>query len=139
MVRRMGTKRMRYLLLLLLGVILVVSGGFFIKEKWAGILIGLGAGLIGMYGAQLITLRVMQLNPTLKRLVAIEHSDERNNQINNYAKAKAFDFAQFLALPFFLVLILTDVSLWVVLLSIFVYMAEWALYLWFLNRRAREM
>ncbi|HBG00723.1 MAG TPA: hypothetical protein DDW87_04000 [Firmicutes bacterium] len=134
----MDRKKIGYILLLLAGVVLVILGAFVIQERWGGVLIGLGAGLFGMSAAQLITQRVMERNPSLKRKIGIEKSDERNVQINNYAKAKAFDFCQFLALPFFLLLVLADVRLWVVLLAIAIYIADFAVYLWFLNKKMQD-
>ncbi len=137
--RKSDVKKFRYIALLVFGIALVIAGGFLTQERWGGVLIGLGAGVFGMSGAQLITQRVMDRNPALNRQINIEQSDERNIQINNHAKAKAFDFLQFLALPFFLVLVLADVRIWVVLLAIVVYLADWAVYLWFLNKSARNL
>ena len=137
-VNRMDSKKIRYVLLLVAGIVLVIAGGFVIRERWAGILIGLGAGLFGMSGAHLIAQGGVERNPSLKKKMSIEESDERNISINNYAKAKAFDFFQFLALPFFLILVLADVRLWVVLLAITVYVADFAVYLWFLNKKMQD-
>ncbi|NLL43358.1 MAG: hypothetical protein GX251_08455 [Firmicutes bacterium] len=138
MTKKQDTRKIVYLGLLLLAIGLVIVG-IFLEGRWTGVLIGLGAGLLGVSGAQLITERVMQGNPELKRKVRVEELDERNIQINQYAKAKAFDFFQFLALPFFLVLVVADVPLWIVLLAIAVYVADWAVYLWFLTRRMNEI
>lgn len=135
----MDMKKIRYIVILLAGIALAVAGGFFVKDKWSGVLIGLGAGLFGMSVAQLISQWVIQRNPALKKKMSIEESDERNIQINNYAKAKAFDFLQFLALPFFLVLVAADVRLWVLLLAIAVYVADWTLYLLYLNKKMKDM
>lgn len=142
-VRRMRVKeldlsKIQYVLILLLGIALVIVSRLFIQERWAGVLVGLGAGLFGMSGAQLITQRVMQRNPGLQKKMSIEQSDERNVQINNYAKAKAFEFSTFIALPFFLTLVLADVALPIVLLSIAVYVVDYAVYLWFLNKKMKN-
>jgi hypothetical protein len=136
--KRTEVKKISYLALLVLGIGLVIAGGFFTQERWGGILIGLGAGIFGMAGGQLITQRVIERNPALTKQINIEQFDERNVQINNYAKAKAFDFLQFFALPFFLIMILADVDLWVVLLAIGFYVADWAVYLWLLNKRMQD-
>ncbi|MDI9422360.1 MAG: hypothetical protein QM451_09050 [Bacillota bacterium] len=130
----MNRNRVKYILLLSAGVVLVILGKV-IGDRWSGVLIGLGAGLFGMSGGQLITQRVIEGNPSLKERVSIEEHDERNIQINNYAKAKAFDCFQFLALPFFLLLVLADVRLWVVFLAIALYIVHFAVYLWFLNKK----
>lgn len=137
-VRKLDLNRIRYVLILLLGIALVIVSRLFIQERWAGVLVGLGAGLFGMSGAQLITQRVMQRNPGLQKKMSIEQSDERNVQINNYAKAKAFEFSTFIALPFFLTLVLADVALPIVLLSIAVYVVDYAVYLWFLNKKMKS-
>ena len=138
-VKKLDLSKIRYVLILLLGIALVIVSRLFIQERWAGVLVGLGAGLFGMSGAQLITERVMQRNPALQKKISIEQSDERNVQINNYAKAKAFEFATFLALPFFLILVLADVPLSIVLLSIAVYVADYAVYLWSLNKKMKDI
>lgn len=137
-VRKLDLNRIRYVLILLLGIALVIVSRLFIQERWAGVLVGLGAGLFGMSGAQLITQRVMQRNPGLQKKMSIEQSDERNVQINNYAKAKAFEFSTFIALPFFLILVFADVALPIVLLSIAVYVVDYAVYLWFLNKKMKS-
>ena len=130
----MDKNSVKYILLLSAGVVFAIVG-VVIGERWSGALIGLGAGLFGMSGGQLITQRVIEANPSLKERVSIEEHDERNIQINHYAKAKAFDFVQFLALPFFLLLVLADVRLWVVFLAIALYIVHFAVYLWFLNKK----
>ena len=137
-VKKLDLSKIRYVLILLLGIALVIVSRLFIQERWAGVLVGLGAGLFGMSGAQLITQRVMQRNPGLQKKMSIEQSDERNVQINNYAKAKAFEFSTFIALPFFLILVFADVALPIVLLSIAVYVVDYAVYLWFLNKKMKS-
>ncbi|NMB19764.1 MAG: hypothetical protein GX979_02770 [Firmicutes bacterium] len=137
--KKMEMRRIGYIALLVLGIIVVIAGVFITEQRWGGVLIGVGAGVLGMSGAQLITQQVMIKNPGLSKQVATEQSDERNIQINNYAKGKAFDFLQVLALPFFLVLILADVQLWIVLLAIVLYVADWVVYLWYMNRRMKEI
>ncbi len=137
-VKELDLSKIQYVLILLLGIALVIVSRLFIQERWAGVLVGLGAGLFGMSGAQLITQRVMQRNPGLQKKMSIEQSDERNVQINNYAKAKAFEFSTFIALPFFLTLVLADVALPIVLLSIAVYVVDYAVYLWFLNKKMKN-
>lgn len=137
--KKMEMRRIGYIALFVLGIIVVIAGVFITEQRWGGVLIGVGAGVLGMSGAQLITQQVMIKNPGLSKQVATEQSDERNIQINNYAKGKAFDFLQVLALPFFLVLILADVQLWIVLLAIVLYVADWVVYLWYMNRRMKEI
>lgn len=136
--RRQDIRKVAYVGLLLLAIALVIAG-IFLEGRWAGVMIGLGAGLLGVSGSQLITQRVMQGNPEVERKVSIEEMDERNIQINHYAKAKAFDFFQFLALPFFLLLVAAEVRLWIVLLAIALYVADWVVYLWSLTKRMNEI
>lgn len=135
----MNRRIVKDVLLLVLGVMLVVVGGFVLKEKWSGVLIGLGAGLFGKAGSQVIVYRMMRRDPELRKKAEIEASDERNIQINHYAKAKAFDFSTFLALPFFLILILVSTPLWIVLLAVGVYAADFGVYIWFLNKKMNEI
>jgi len=139
-VKKIGisSRKIKYFAVLLLGLVLVVAGLFFVQDRWGGVLIGLGAGLFGMSSAQLITEYTLQRNPALQKRAAIEQSDERNVQISNFSKAKAFEFGTFLALPYFLVLVIAGVQLWIVLLSVVLYVAYYVVYLWFLNKKMRE-
>ena len=64
--RRQDIRKVAYVGLLLLAIALVIAG-IFLEGRWAGVMIGLGAGLLGVSGSQLITQRVMQGNPEVKR------------------------------------------------------------------------
>lgn len=139
----MPNKKLRSIALLVLGVILGIWGLILIRnvalKKWSGVLIVLGTGLLGMSIAELITLRVIEKNSALKQQTNIQATNERDIQINNVAKAKTFDFNQFLALPAFLILILAGASVRVMLLITGLYLGSWAVYIWNLHKAINEM
>jgi len=82
--------------LILVGIALIgfgVFNDFSGKENAnaSGVMLGLGAGLIGAAGSQLASIRVYTKNPKLLHQKTIEVTDERNVKIKNRAKAKVYD------------------------------------------------
>lgn len=139
----MKTKQMVQWMLLVVGIGLVIAGGFAIYNELArqvsGSLIGLGAGLVGASIAGLITGNIIAKNPEYAKKVAIEASDERNIHLNTLAKAKVFDYAQFVALPFMLFIILTKTDLIVLFAYQVIYLASWGVYIYQLNKFTKKM
>ncbi len=125
----MKMQKARYSALLVLGLISIVIGGYILKGKWSGLLIGLGAGAVGLVISQFVAITVIERHPDLKRRNEIEQNDERNIQISNAARARAYSITQFLALPLFLVLIAGEVKLWVILVVVGAYIVQWVIYL----------
>lgn|SRR5690554_1587040 len=139
----MNNKRILYIVLTLVGLTLVLIGGFVLDSVAAkvvsGIVIGGGAGLAGLSISQIITDIIIAGNPEHKQQIDIEANDERNIQINLMAKAKAFDFSVYLPLPIFLLLILAGTAREIILLLVAVYVLNWSIYLWYLNKFIKKM
>ena len=139
----MNNKRILYIVLTLVGLTLVLIGGFVLDSVAAkvvsGIVIGGGAGLAGLSISQIITDIIIAGNPEHKKQIDIEANDERNIQINLMAKAKAFDFSVYLPLPIFLLLILAGTAREIILLLVAVYVLNWSIYLWYLNKFIKKM
>ena len=92
--------------------------------------IGLGCGLFGQGTGGLIGNRILKNNPAAKKQKEIEEHDERNQEIANRAKAKAYD----MMVPVFGALMLSfalmGVDLVAVLLLVFAYLfvVGWGIY-----------
>ncbi|HHT42263.1 MAG TPA: hypothetical protein GX014_02520 [Firmicutes bacterium] len=135
----MNQKRARDIAGFVLGLVLVLIGIALWEKRAGGVLMGLGAGLMGMCAAQLYLGWVVSKDPKLAKQLRIEEQDERAVYINNFAKAKAFDFLHFLVPPFLLILSLARVPLWIVLLGVSVYVVDWVVYFVFHVKKSREI
>ena len=135
----MKKQRVREVAVFTLGLVLLIVGIALWENKVGGVLLGVGAGLMGMSEASHYTGRVMNKEPKLARLVQIEEQDERLVHINSFAKAKAFDFLHVLVPPFLLILSLARVQLWIVLLGVAIYVVDWVVYFFFYVKRTREI
>ena len=136
-------KTLLYVALLALGVALFAVGGFVLTspelKSISGLCIGLGAGLFGMSIAQIITLRVIDKNPTLKQKMTIEEKDERNVLIRNNAKGKAFDFMGIAFSILMLIYALTNADLLVILLLAAAYSLVYIIYIVYLSKYSKEL
>ncbi|MDI9439529.1 MAG: hypothetical protein GX266_00750 [Firmicutes bacterium] len=135
----MTAQRARDVAGLILGLVLVLVGIALPEERFGGVLLGLGAGMMGMCAARLYTGWVVAKDPKLAKQVRIEEKDERMVYINSFAKAKAFDFLHFLVPPFLLVLSLAKVPLWILLVGVGIYVVDWVVYFIFYVKKTREM
>ncbi len=117
----------------LLALGLLLFGGGLVLMKTQGdpqgimralpyVCVGIGCGLIGQGGGELIARRAFGKNPELQRQKEIELKDERNVMVSNRAKARAFD----LVIPVFgalqLAFALMGVDMAAVLLLAFAYL-----------------
>ena len=89
----------------ILGLALLALGLYLVKTTNAteGILltlpyvfVGIGSGLFGQGMGGVIERRVLKKNPEILKQKEIEVNDERNQQISNRAKAKAYDIIIFI-------------------------------------------
>ena len=133
----MKLKKIGYTLFLVLGIVSVIIGYFLLEGKWSGLLIGLGSGIFGGSSAQLIGYTISERNPTLQGRQRVEQNDERNVQIRNAAKAKAFDLKLYLSLPLLIVMIIAEVQVWVIMLMVAGYLIGWFVYLGVLSKLAK--
>lgn len=80
--------------------------------------LGVGAGLLGQGVGQLLQRKALQGNPELARQQQIEVEDERNIQLAQRAKAKAFDLMIFVFGALLLAFALMPVDLTAILLLV---------------------
>ncbi len=87
------SKAVTWVVLLVIGLGLAVGAKLegVEQKSLSGVLIGAGAGLIGMSVARIVTLGVYGRNLEMRRRMVVEENDERNIAVRSRAKAKAFD------------------------------------------------
>ena len=131
-----------YIAALVIGVTLVAISLMFIAEEQKaldGILIGVGAGLVGMSISELTKRRWEKKNPAAAEQNEIDQSDERSVMIRNRARAVAGMVTQWLIIAFAFVLILADAPLWQTLVVVGVYAAYHVLCLALTVRYQKQM
>lgn len=116
---------------ILIGAGLLALGLFLIKEisnpkgvmlALPYICVGLGCGVFGHGMGNSISHKVMKKNPEIERQLNIKKNDERNIEIANRAKAKAFDLMTFIFGALMLSFALMGIELVATLLLVFVYL-----------------
>lgn len=84
--------------------------------------LGVGAGLLGQGIGQMVQRKALQSDPELARQQEIEAGDERNIQLAQRAKAKAFDLMVFVFSALLLVFALMGVEMTAILLLVAAYL-----------------
>lgn len=84
--------------------------------------LGVGAGLLGQGVGQLLQRKALQCDPELARQQQVEAEDERNIQLAQRAKAKAFDLMVFVFGALLLAFALMQVDLTAILLLVGAYL-----------------
>ena len=115
----------------ILGLALLALGLYLVKTTNAteGILltlpyvfVGIGSGLFGQGMGGVIERRVLKKNPEILKQKEIEVNDERNQQISNRAKAKAYDVMVFVFGALMVAFALMGMDIVAVLLLVFAYL-----------------
>lgn len=116
---------------LLAGLTLLGAGLYLLKTAFApkGLLlalpyvfIGLGCGLFGQGMGGIVNRAVLKQNPKIAKQQEIEQKDERNQEITNRAKAKAYDAMVFVFGALMVAFALMGMSLVPVLLLVSAYL-----------------
>ncbi|WP_151736076.1 hypothetical protein [Paenibacillus tengchongensis] len=128
--------------LLILGVLLAAAGllaAWNGAEVWAGLGLGIGAGLIGSNTAMLLTRRYYRKRPEQERQKRIDSGDERSMAIRYQAKAKAFDrmIIVMIVVPF--LLIAAQSPLWLVLAAVGLYLLAYLLQIVYTMKLGKQM
>lgn len=124
---------------LVIGLALLVAGLLLVKNSASDsafqralpyVCIGLGCGLFGQGTGGLIGSRILKRNPAAQKQYEIEERDERNQQIANRAKAKAYDMMVYVFGALMLSFALMGVDLVAILLLVFAYLfvIGWGIY-----------
>ena len=115
-------------LCILLGVLLMAAAALLLHldltvlRALPFVCLGVGAGLLGQGVGQLVQRRALQKDPELARQQTIEVGDERNIQLAQRAKAKAFDLMVFVFGALLLAFALMQVDLTAILLLVGAYL-----------------
>jgi hypothetical protein len=126
-------KQYLYVLGIIAGIALVIAGAFFKDAEIKGLMgicIGVGAGLIGMFVANLIILRIETKHPQAFVQKKIEEKDERNRMIWDKTRAKANTIIMMAVMPILtLVFVLIDAELYVILAMVGLILLNAGLYI----------
>lgn len=115
----------------ILGLALLALGLYLVKTTNAteGILltlpyvfVGIGSGLFGQGMGGVIERSVLKKNPEILKQKEIEVNDERNQQISNRAKSKAYDVMVFVFGALMVAFALMGMDIVAVLLLVFAYL-----------------
>jgi phosphatidylglycerophosphate synthase len=92
--------------------------------------IGLGCGVFGHGMGNLISLNALKKHPAIQRQIEIEKNDERNVEISNRAKAKAYDMMLFVfgAVLFSFALMGTDMAAIILLVIAYLFIVFSGIY-----------
>ncbi|GIP22278.1 hypothetical protein [Paenibacillus sp. J22TS3] len=127
----------------LIGGICCIAASLLLRNEAAkavsGLLIGVGAGLVGMSVAQIYMNRFESKHPEYAERTEIELKDERNTLIRYRAKAKAGDITHWLIMGIAYLTIIISAPLWVTLVVVAVFLTYTAIGLYYMNKYQKEM
>lgn len=118
-------------LLIILGLLLLGIGLYLIKTiaDPTGIMralpyvcVGIGCGIFGQGMGNIISYKAIKSSPGKEKQLEIERNDERNIEIGNRSKAKAYDMMIFVFGALLLAFVLMGVEMIAVLLLVFAYL-----------------
>jgi hypothetical protein len=104
-----------------------------------GVMMGVGAGLTGVSGANLLMKRYENQHPDVAKQSEIESKDERNVMIRAKARAAAGNVLQWFIIGLAFVMILLDAPLGYTLAAVGVYLAYHVLSAVFMVRYQKQM
>lgn len=133
----------------ILAGILLTALGFFLLRKYSdaqGIMIslpflaiGLGCGLFGHGMGDLLSRKALAADPSLQKQLEIEQRDERNLDLANRAKGKAFDSMLFVFGALMVSFALIQVDLDAILLLVFCYLLVVGISVYYRMKFEKEM
>lgn len=138
----MRRKQSTYIAMLIVGICCMAASFLFMGEALksvSGVLIGIGAGLLGASVSNLLLLRMEHKNPALEKQAKIEYGDERNTMIRHRAKARAGEITQWLIMGIAYVTIIISAPLWVTFAVIAVFLAYNVLGIYLMAKYQKEM
>lgn len=131
---------------LILGFGFAVAGGIGMKTGWfagipalPGILIGIGAGLVGANLGTIMQVKAIEKDPARARRIRIEQSDERNIAIDQAAKSKAFDAMIYIYGAVMLIFALLNADLVFLLMLVAAYLLVIGIRIYQIARLYKEM
>lgn len=101
--------------------------------------IGVGCGAFGHGLGEIVSKRTLKHAPDLAKQIEIEKHDERNVEIANRAKGKAYDAMIYIFGALLVSLSLMDIPLYVVLMLVFAYLLVVGISIYYRCKYDREM
>ena len=135
----MQKKSMFYISGIIISVIMIILSQFVELNSHSGILLGTGAGIIGASIAKLYTINLEKKNPDMIKENEIELQDERNVLIRQRAKAKSADITQWLIMLIAYLEIFVNAPLWIILLTVGIFVLYNIIQIYYINKFNKEM
>ena len=135
----MRKKSTFYVMAITISVIMIILSQFVELNSHSGILLGTGAGVIGARIAKLYTINLEKKNPDMIKENEIELQDERNVLIRQRAKAKSADITQWLIMVIAYLEIFVNAPLWIILLTVGIFVLYNIIQIYYVNKFNKEM
>lgn len=135
----MQKKSTFYVMAITISVIMIILSQFVELNSHSGILLGTGAGVIGASIAKLYTINLEKKNPDMIKENEIELQDERNVLILQRAKAKSADITQWLIMIIAYLEIFVNAPLWIILLTVGIFVLYNIIQIYYINKFNKEM
>ena len=135
----MQRKSTFYVMAITISVIMIILSQFVELNSHSGILLGTGAGAIGASIAKLYSINLEKKNPDMIKENEIELQDERNVLIRQRAKAKSADITQWLIMIIAYLEIFVNAPLWIILLTVGIFVLYNIIQIYYINKFNKEM
>ena len=135
----MQKKSTFYIMAITISVLMIILSQFVELNSHSGILLGTGAGVIGASIAKLYTINLEKKNPDMIKENEIELQDERNVLILQRAKAKSADITQWLIMLIAYLEIFVNAPLWIILLTVGIFVLYNIIQIYYINKFNKEM
>ncbi|MBP3928340.1 MAG: hypothetical protein J6D47_02070 [Peptostreptococcaceae bacterium] len=135
----MQKKSTFYVMAITISVIMIILSQFVELNSHSGILLGTGAGVLGANIAKLYFISLEKKNPDMIKENEIELQDERNVLIRQRAKAKSADITQWLIMIIAYLEIFVNAPLWIILLTVGIFVLYNIIQIYYINKFNKEM
>ena len=135
----MQKKSTFYVMAIITSIIMIILSQFVELNSHSGILLGTGAGVIGASIAKLYSINLEKKNPDMIKENEIELKDERNILILQRAKAKSADITQWLIMIIAYLEIFVNAPLWIILLTVGIFVLYNIIQIYYINKFNKEM
>ena len=135
----MQKKSTFYIMAITISVLMIILSQFVELNSHSGILLGTGAGVIGASIAKLYTINLEKKNPDMIKENEIELQDERNVIILQRAKANSADITQWLIMLIAYLEIFVNAPLWIILLTVGIFVLYNIIQIYYINKFNKEM
>ena len=135
----MQNKSRFYIMAIIISVIMIILSQFVELNSLSGLLLGTGAGVFGANIAKLYSINLEKKNPDIIKENEIELKDERNILIRQRAKAKSADITQWLIMIIAYLEIFVNAPLWIILLTVGIFVLYNIIQIYYINKFNKEM